>query len=60
MDAEREALRLEVQCLSKLLRRKMNHFGFVISNSGSAAQYKIDATTLRVSRMTSALTLIKN
>ena len=59
MDAAREALRMEVQCSSKLFRRKMNHFEFVISNSGSAAQYKIDATTLRVSRMTSALTFKK-
>ena len=60
MAAEREALRMGVQCLSKLFPTKMNHSDFVISSSGSAVQYKIDATTLRASRMTSALTLDEN
>ena len=60
MAAEREALRMGVQCLSKLLQTKMDHFDFVISNSGSAAQYKIDATTLRVSRNTLASPLNQN
>ena len=50
MAAEREALRMGIQCLSKLFPTKMDHFDFVINNSGSAAQYKIDATTLRASR----------
>ena len=60
MAAEREAIRMGVQCLSKLFPIKMDHFDFVINNSGSAAQYKIDATILRISRYKIAPSLNQN
>ena len=60
MAAEREALRMGIQCLSKLFPTKMDHFDFVMNNPDSAAHYKIDATTLHVSRNTSAPSLNQN
>ena len=35
LSAEREALRMGVQCLSNLFPTKLNHFDSVITNSGS-------------------------
>ena len=48
MAAEREALGKELQSLTKFFPTEVGRSDFVVNNSGSAVQNKIDATTLRI------------
>ena len=46
--AEREALRMGTERLVELFPTEVSLFGFEVECSGSAAQYKLDAQSLRL------------
>ena len=53
--AEREALRMGIECLVELFSTEVSLFGFEVELSGGAVQYKLDAQVSAAPRSTRRL-----